>query len=91
MIDKARLSYDGLVELLGVPVPVPVSIEDARARWGSLVTAGANGRTVVITRERWEWAGLVPLSKVGGVRTGLPLVPVSIARRKLGELCPSGR
>ncbi|MGP3958030.1 hypothetical protein ACTWPT_18655 [Nonomuraea sp. 3N208] len=82
MINAERLSYDELVELRGVPF----SVEDARARWGSLVEGARNGRTAMITREHWEWAGLVPLSKVGGVWTGLPLVPVSIARSKLGEL-----
>ncbi|MFC4005989.1 hypothetical protein ACFOY2_02060 [Nonomuraea purpurea] len=82
MINKERLSYDELVALLGVPF----SVEDARARWASLVEEAKNGSTVMITRERWEWAGLVPLSKVGGVWSGLPLVPVSTARSKLGDL-----
>ncbi|GAA3577190.1 hypothetical protein GCM10022419_068010 [Nonomuraea rosea] len=82
MINKERLSYDELVALLGVPF----SVEDARARWASLVEEARNGRTVMITRERWQWAGLVPVSKVGGVWSGLPLVPVSTARSKLGDL-----
>ncbi|MDP4505930.1 type II toxin-antitoxin system Phd/YefM family antitoxin [Nonomuraea turcica] len=82
MINAERPSYDQLVTLLGVPF----SVEDARARWGSLVEEARNGRTIMITRERWQWAGLVPLSKVGGVWSGLPLVPVSTARSKLGDL-----
>ncbi|MGP3959143.1 hypothetical protein ACTWPT_24360 [Nonomuraea sp. 3N208] len=82
MINAERPSYDQLVALLGVPF----SVEDARARWGSLVEEARNGRTIMITRERWQWAGLVPLSKVGGVWSGLPLVPVSTARSKLGDL-----
>ncbi|MFD1933720.1 hypothetical protein ACFSKW_19860 [Nonomuraea mangrovi] len=82
MINTERLSYDEHVALLGVPY----SVEDARARWASLVEEARNGSTVMITRERWQWAGLVPLSKVGGVWSGLPLVPVSTARSKLGDL-----
>ncbi|WP_188193274.1 hypothetical protein [Nonomuraea sp. SYSU D8015] len=82
MINPERPSYDELVTLLGVPL----SVEDARGRWGALVEEARNGGTVVITREGWEWAALVPLSKVGGVWSGLPLVPLSEARSKLGEL-----
>jgi antitoxin (DNA-binding transcriptional repressor) of toxin-antitoxin stability system len=82
MINAERPSYDELVALHGAPF----SVEDARARWGSLVAEAGNGRTVMITREGWEWAGLVPLSKVGGVWSGLTLVPLSTARSKLGEL-----
>ncbi|TMR92341.1 hypothetical protein [Nonomuraea basaltis] len=82
MINVKRPSYDELVALLGVPF----SVEDARARWGSLVEEARNGSTIMITRERWEWVGLVPLSKVGGVWSGLPLVPLSTARSKLGDL-----
>lgn len=82
MINAERPSYDELVTLLGVPV----SVEDARARWSSLVDAAKNGSTIMITRERWEWAALVPLSKVGGVWSGLTLVPLSTARSKLGDL-----
>lgn len=82
MINTERPSYDELVTLLGVPF----SVEDARARWRSLVEEARNGDTVVITRERWQWAALVPLSKVGGMWSGLPLVPMSTARSKLGDL-----
>lgn len=82
MIHIERPSYDELVARLGVPV----AVEEARARWGSLIDAAGNGHTTLITRERWEWAALVPLSKVGGVWGGLPLVPLSTARSKLGDL-----
>jgi prevent-host-death family protein len=52
----------------------------------NIVEVARKGGTVMITRDRWQWAGLVPLSKVGGMRSGLPLVPVSTARSKLGDL-----
>ncbi|HEX4816844.1 MAG TPA: type II toxin-antitoxin system Phd/YefM family antitoxin [Nonomuraea sp.] len=78
-----RPSYDDLVARLGVPV----AVEDARARWGSLVeAAGKGGVVTLITRERWEWAALVPLSHVAGVLSGLPVVSLSTARSKLGDL-----
>ncbi|GAA2403228.1 type II toxin-antitoxin system Phd/YefM family antitoxin [Nonomuraea africana] len=82
MINTQRPSYDELVVRLGAPV----AVEDARSRWGSLVKAARNGDTTLITRERWEWAALVPLSRVRGMLTGLSMVPVSTARSKLGDL-----
>ncbi|NBE94772.1 type II toxin-antitoxin system prevent-host-death family antitoxin [Nonomuraea sp. KC401] len=82
MIDTERPAYDELVARLGVPL----GVEDARARWGSLVREARSGTTTLITRERWEWAALVPLSAVPGVLSGLPLVPLSTARAKLGDL-----
>ncbi|MFI6994925.1 type II toxin-antitoxin system prevent-host-death family antitoxin [Nonomuraea wenchangensis] len=82
MINMERPSYEELVARLGTPV----AVEDARARWGSLVDAARNGRVSLITRERWEWAALVPLSRVAGVLTGLPVVSLSTARSKLGDL-----
>lgn len=82
VIHGERPSYDELVSMLGVPI----TVEDARARWGGLIEETKSGRTVMIIRERWEWAALVPLSKVGGVLTGLPLVGLSTARSKLGDL-----
>ncbi|MEV4801547.1 hypothetical protein AB0K18_16180 [Nonomuraea sp. NPDC049421] len=82
MIHGERPSYDEMVSMLGVPF----AVEDARARWGRLVEEAKGGRTIMITRERWEWAALVPLFRVGGVLTGLPLVPLSTARSKLGDL-----
>ncbi|MEU4509693.1 type II toxin-antitoxin system prevent-host-death family antitoxin [Nonomuraea wenchangensis] len=82
MINLKRPSYEELVARLGTPV----AVEDARARWGSLVNAATNGQVSLITRERWEWAALVPLSRVSGVLSGLPVVPLSTARSKLGDL-----
>ncbi|MGW2149422.1 type II toxin-antitoxin system prevent-host-death family antitoxin [Nonomuraea bangladeshensis] len=82
MINLKRPSYEELVARLGTPV----AVEDARARWGSLVDAAKNGQVTLITRERWEWAALVPLSRVAGVLSGLPVVPLSTARSKLGDL-----
>ncbi|MGW6505059.1 type II toxin-antitoxin system prevent-host-death family antitoxin [Nonomuraea angiospora] len=64
----------------------PLGVEEARARWGSIVKAARSGETILVTRERWEWAALVPLSKVRGIWSGLPLVPLSTARAKLGDL-----
>ncbi|MEV4582196.1 type II toxin-antitoxin system prevent-host-death family antitoxin [Nonomuraea jabiensis] len=64
----------------------PLGVEEARARWGTIVKAARGGETILITRERWEWAALVPLSKVSGIWSGLPLVPLSTARGKLGDL-----
>ncbi|SDI42702.1 type II toxin-antitoxin system Phd/YefM family antitoxin [Nonomuraea jiangxiensis] len=82
MINTDRPSYDELEARFGPPA----GVEDARARWSSLVKAAANGGITLITRERWEWAALVPLSEVSGVLSGLPLVPLSTARSKLGDL-----
>ncbi|MEV4289838.1 type II toxin-antitoxin system prevent-host-death family antitoxin [Nonomuraea bangladeshensis] len=82
MINLKRPSYEELVARLGTPV----AVEDARARWGALVDAAKNGQVTLITRERWEWAALVPLSRVAGVLSGLPVVPLSTARSKLGDL-----
>ncbi|MEO3792122.1 type II toxin-antitoxin system prevent-host-death family antitoxin [Nonomuraea sp. B10E15] len=82
MINMARPAYDELVARLGAPL----GVEDARARWGSLVREARSGAITLITRERSEWAALVPLSEVSGLLSGLPLVPVSTARGKLGDL-----
>jgi antitoxin (DNA-binding transcriptional repressor) of toxin-antitoxin stability system len=82
VINAERPTYDELVARLGVPV----SVEDARSRWASLVDAARNSTTTMITRERWEWAALVPLSRVSGVLSGLSMVPLSTARTKLGDL-----
>ncbi|MEO3887723.1 type II toxin-antitoxin system prevent-host-death family antitoxin [Nonomuraea sp. B5E05] len=78
----ARPAYDELVARLGAPL----GVEDARARWGALVREARSGAITLITRERSEWAALVPLSEVSGLLSGLPLVPVSTARGKLGDL-----
>ncbi|MEU6712049.1 hypothetical protein ABZ897_11290 [Nonomuraea sp. NPDC046802] len=77
-----RHEYDDLVARYGTPV----GVEDARARWGSLIRSAGFGSITLITRERWEWAALVPLSQVSGVLSGLPVLSVSSARGKLGEL-----
>ncbi|MEO3867997.1 hypothetical protein ABGB18_04115 [Nonomuraea sp. B12E4] len=82
MINTDRPPYEELEARFGPPV----GVEDARARWGTLVKAARNGGTTLITRERWEWAALVPLSEVSGLLSGLPLVPLSTARSKLGDL-----
>ncbi|PZG07345.1 hypothetical protein C1J01_40875 [Nonomuraea aridisoli] len=82
MIDMERPSFDELEARYGPPV----GVEDARARWGSLVRAARDGTTTLITRERWEWAALVPLSQVSGVLSGLPVLSLSTARAKLGDL-----
>ncbi|MEV6041810.1 type II toxin-antitoxin system prevent-host-death family antitoxin [Nonomuraea sp. NPDC052116] len=64
----------------------PLGVEEARAGWGTIVKAARSGETILVTRERWEWAALVPLSQVSGILSGLPLVPLSTARAKLGDL-----
>lgn len=82
MINTEPLPYGELEARYGAPV----GVEDARARWGSLVRAAGDGAVTLITRERWEWAALVPLSQVSGVLSGLPVLPLSTARAKLGDL-----
>jgi antitoxin (DNA-binding transcriptional repressor) of toxin-antitoxin stability system len=82
MINTDRRAYDELEARFGPPI----GVEDARARWGSLVRAATDGTTTLITRERWEWAALVPLSEVSGVLSGLPVASLSTARSKLGDL-----
>ncbi|MEV0201063.1 type II toxin-antitoxin system prevent-host-death family antitoxin [Nonomuraea sp. NPDC050691] len=64
----------------------PLGVEEARAHWGRLVRAAQDGDTTLLTRERWEWAALIPVSGVSGPLTGLAAVPLSTARRKLGDL-----
>jgi antitoxin (DNA-binding transcriptional repressor) of toxin-antitoxin stability system len=64
----------------------PVDVEDARARWAELVTAAESGTITLITRERWEWAALVPNSEVADFSADLPMWSVSTARAKLGHL-----
>ncbi|GAA3202786.1 type II toxin-antitoxin system prevent-host-death family antitoxin [Nonomuraea helvata] len=82
MIDPERPPYDELESRYGAPL----GVEDARAQWGTLVRGATSGHTTLITRERWEWAALVPLSEVSGMLSGLPVVSLSTARGKLGEL-----
>ncbi|MEV1175237.1 hypothetical protein, partial [Nonomuraea sp. NPDC049784] len=82
MIDAERPPYDELVARHGAPL----GVEDARARWGALVSGARSGATTLITRERWEWAALVPLSEVSGMLSGLPVLSLSTARGKLGDL-----
>ncbi|MFI6922803.1 type II toxin-antitoxin system prevent-host-death family antitoxin [Nonomuraea spiralis] len=76
------ISYSELEARLGVPI----GVEEARSSWGALVGAAGEGQVTLITRERWEWAALVPLSKVPGLLSGLPVVSLSTAKAKLGEL-----
>ncbi|MFD1545337.1 type II toxin-antitoxin system prevent-host-death family antitoxin [Nonomuraea guangzhouensis] len=75
-------SYTELVARLGTPL----GVEEARAQWGRLVRAAQDGETTPITRERWEWAALIPISEVSGPLTGLPTLALSTVRRKLGDL-----
>lgn len=76
------ISYSELEARLGTPI----GVEDARSQWAALVGAAEQGRVTLVTRERWEWAALVPLSKVPGLLSGLPVVSLSTARAKLGDL-----
>jgi prevent-host-death family protein len=76
------ISYGEMEARLGTPM----GVEEARARWADLVGAAGNGEVTLITRERWEWAALVPLSGVSGMLSGLPAVSLSTARAKLGDL-----
>ncbi|MEU4165089.1 MULTISPECIES: type II toxin-antitoxin system Phd/YefM family antitoxin [Micromonosporaceae] len=64
----------------------PVDVEDARARWSELVTAAEAGTITLITRDRYQWAALVPMSEVAEISPNLPTWPVSDARAKLGHL-----
>ncbi|MFY1599828.1 hypothetical protein [Micromonospora sp. WMMD737] len=64
----------------------PVDVEDARARWSALVTAAEAGAITLITRDRCQWAALVPMSEVAEISPDLPTWPVSDARAKLGHL-----
>ncbi|NUW36350.1 type II toxin-antitoxin system prevent-host-death family antitoxin [Nonomuraea sp. SMC257] len=64
----------------------PLGVEEARAHWGRLTRAAQDGATTLITRERWEWAALIPVTEVPGPLTGLAVLPLSTARRKLGDL-----
>ncbi|GAA3589624.1 hypothetical protein GCM10022419_085130 [Nonomuraea rosea] len=82
MIDTDRAAYEDLQARFGPPI----GVEEARARWGSLIDEASGGTLTLITRERWEWAALVPLSQVPGVLSGLPTVYLSTARSKLGDL-----
>lgn len=75
--------YRALVARLGRAVPV----EEARSqRWADLVRAAEAGVVTLITRERWEWAALVPLAEVAEPVAGLPMWSLSQARTKLGHL-----
>lgn len=82
MMDVVPAEYRELVLQAGMPL----GVEDARAQWGRLVRAAQSGDVTLITRERWEWAALVPVSAVAGPFAGLPVLPLSTARRKLGDL-----
>ncbi|SEG97154.1 prevent-host-death family protein [Nonomuraea solani] len=82
MIDSERPSYDELEARFGPPL----GVEEARARWGTLISAARSGTTTLITRERWEWAALVPMSAVPGMLSGLPVLSLSTARAKLGDI-----
>jgi antitoxin (DNA-binding transcriptional repressor) of toxin-antitoxin stability system len=64
----------------------PVDVESARIRWAALVTAAAAGSTVLITRDGYQWAALVPISEVAEISPQLPTWPVSEARAKLGRI-----
>ncbi|MEU9509935.1 type II toxin-antitoxin system Phd/YefM family antitoxin [Micromonospora sp. NPDC048170] len=64
----------------------PVDVEDARARWSALVTAAEAGAITLITRDRYQWAALVPINEVAEISPDLPTWPVSDARAKLGHL-----
>ncbi|MFD8534142.1 hypothetical protein ACFV0L_42715 [Streptosporangium canum] len=81
-VDPVPPAYAPLTDRHGPPL----GVEEARTRWGALVRAAQEGRTTLITRERWEWAALVPLAEVTGPMTGLPAWPLSGARAKLGDL-----
>ncbi|GAA3155431.1 hypothetical protein GCM10010486_22020 [Nonomuraea roseoviolacea subsp. carminata] len=63
-----------------------LGVEEARVHWGRLTRAAQDGATTLITRERWEWAALIPVTGVSGPLTGLAALPLSTARRKLGDL-----
>ncbi|MGP4095516.1 type II toxin-antitoxin system prevent-host-death family antitoxin [Nonomuraea sp. KM90] len=82
MVNRERPPYEELEARFGAPV----GVEEARARWGALVHAARSGTVTLITRERWEWAALVPLPEVSGVLSGLPVLSLSTARSKLGDL-----
>jgi prevent-host-death family protein len=64
-----------------------VGVESARGRWSAIVQAATAGTVGLITRERWEWAAVVPLSEIA-----TPLVPdvrswtLTEARSQLGAL-----
>ncbi|MER6946128.1 hypothetical protein ABT294_19055 [Nonomuraea sp. NPDC000554] len=80
---SAPQTYADLVDRHGSPL----GVEEARNRWGRLVRdAERDGRVTLITRERWEWAALVPVAEVSEPLTGLPALPLSQARGKLGDL-----
>ncbi|AQZ64286.1 unnamed protein product [[Actinomadura] parvosata subsp. kistnae] len=82
MINTDPSVYEALRDRFGAPV----GVEEARAQWGSLVRAARSGTTTLITRERYEWAALIPLSEVYGLLSGLPVVSLSTARGRLGDL-----
>ncbi|WP_329431086.1 hypothetical protein OG339_48850 (plasmid) [Streptosporangium sp. NBC_01495] len=74
--------YVELAERLGAPL----GVEEARTQWGPVIRAAEEGRTTLITRERWEWAALVPLAEVAEPLSAVPAWPLAQARGKLGEL-----
>ncbi|SNY72830.1 hypothetical protein SAMN05421748_14425 [Paractinoplanes atraurantiacus] len=65
----------------------PVDVEDARARWSELVSAAFASEIVLITRERWEWAALVPVSEIAALSPALPVWSVSTARPSSDTWC----
>src|SRR5690606_11693612 len=82
MIDTVSSEYRELVAQVGMPL----GVEDARDQWGRLIQAAQDGEVTLITRERWEWAAITPVSALTGPFAGLPVLPLSTARRKLGDL-----
>lgn len=66
----------------------PVGIEEARARFGELVTSAEEGTITLIAadRTRFGWAALAPLSEVIEPLTALTEWSLSDARPKLGDL-----
>lgn len=80
--DDVPPAYRDLVRLYGAPI----GVEEARSRWGELTAAAEAGQVTLITRERWEWAALVPIGEVVDRLGDLPVWPLVTARAKLGDL-----
>lgn len=64
----------------------PLGVEEARGRFGELVTAAENGTVTLITRERWEMAAMVPLSQLTGAPDKLANWSLTDAKKQLGPL-----
>lgn len=75
-------TFQPLVMAFGPALPV----EAARNRWGKLTAAAENGTITLVTRERWEWAAVVPLTEVAEPVPTLTAWPLSAAKAKLGDL-----